>query len=106
MRRASSSMSASPDAIQTAMPRATGHPEHRVAVPSASGGNLGCVPTTTVVREAKTAPHKGVRFGFADGGKTFVGIVVAVRKLSPTHVTVEVEVSDSEYARLLGSDAV
>jgi hypothetical protein len=62
------------------------------------------VPTTTVVREAKTAPPVGVRF--SDGGRTFIGIVVAIRKLSRTHVTVEVEVSADDYARLLGTDAV
>ena len=64
------------------------------------------MPTTTVIREAKTAPPVGVRFGFSDGGRTFVGIVVAVRRLSRTHVTVEVEVSADDYARLLGTDAV
>jgi hypothetical protein len=64
------------------------------------------VPTTTVVREAKTAPPLGVRFGFADGGKTFVGIVVAVREMNETHVFIEVEMNDVEYARLLGTDAV
>jgi hypothetical protein len=64
------------------------------------------VPTTTVVRLAKTAPPIGVRFGFSDGGRTFVGIVVAVHKLSRTHVAVEVEVSADDYARLLGTDAV
>jgi hypothetical protein len=47
-----------------------------------------------------------VRFGFSDGGKTFIGIVVAVRPLSRTHVTVEVEVTADDYERLLGTDAV
>jgi hypothetical protein len=64
------------------------------------------VPTTTVVREAKTAPPVGVRYGFSDGGRTFIGMVVAIRKLSRTHVTVEVEVSADDYARLLGTDAL
>jgi len=50
------------------------------------------VPTTAVAREAKTAPPVGVRYGFSDGGRTFIGIVVAIRKLSRRHVTVEVEV--------------
>jgi hypothetical protein len=63
------------------------------------------VPTTTVVREAKTAPPVGVRFGFSDGGRTFVGIVVAVRPLNPTHVAVEVEVTADDYARLHGTDS-
>jgi hypothetical protein len=62
------------------------------------------VPTTTVVRPAKTAPPVGVRFGFSDGGKTFIGVVVAVRPLSETHVSVEVEVSADDFARLLGTD--
>jgi hypothetical protein len=61
------------------------------------------VPTTTVVREVKTAPPVGVRFGFSDGGRTFVGIVLAVRPVDPTHVAVEVEMSVDEYARLLGT---
>lgn len=63
------------------------------------------VPTTTVVRPKATAPPIGVRFGFSDGGRTFIGIVVAVRSLSRTHVSVEVEVSADDYARLLGTDA-
>jgi hypothetical protein len=46
------------------------------------------------------APPVGVRFGFAHGGKTFVGVVVAVRPLSRTHVAVEVEIGDAEFARL------
>jgi hypothetical protein len=62
------------------------------------------VPTTIVVREAKTAPPIGVRFGFSDAGRTFIGIVVAVRPLNPTHVAVEVEVTADDYARLRGTD--
>jgi len=62
------------------------------------------VPTTIVVREAKTAPPVGVRFGFSDRGRTFVGVVVAVRPLNPTHVAVEVEVTADDHARLLGID--
>jgi hypothetical protein len=45
-----------------------------------------------------------VRFGFGSGGKTFVGIVVAVRPLSRTHVAVEVEIGDAEFARLRDAD--
>jgi hypothetical protein len=61
------------------------------------------VPTTTVVRDVKTAPPVGVRFGFSDGGRTFIGIVVAVRPVDPTHVAVEVEMTADEHARLLGT---
>lgn len=63
------------------------------------------MPTTTVVRPANTAPPLGVRFGFSDGGRTFIGVVVAVRPLSRTHVAVEVEVTADDYARLLGTNA-
>lgn len=61
------------------------------------------MPTTTVIRPASTAPPLGVRYGFADGARTFVGVVVAVRALTRTHVVVEVEIGDAEYARLLGT---
>jgi len=74
--------------------------------PSGRVPRLGLVPTTTVVRPKLTAPPIGVRFGFSDGGRTFVGTVVAVHPLSTTHVTVEVEVTADDYARLLGTDAV
>jgi hypothetical protein len=53
-----------------------------------------------VVREASTAPPVGARFGFASAGKTFVGVVVSVRSLSRTHVAVEVEIGDEEFAWL------
>jgi hypothetical protein len=62
------------------------------------------VPTVTVVREMKTAPPLGVRFGFADGGRTFLGSVVSVHPLSRTHVAIEVEVTADDYARLVGTD--
>jgi hypothetical protein len=62
------------------------------------------VPTTIVVRPKATAPPVGVRFGFASGRKTFIGVVVAVRSITPTHVAVEVEIGDAEFARLLGTD--
>ena len=51
-------------------------------------------------------PARRCSFGFSDGGKTFVGVVVAVRKMNRTHVYVEVQMNDVEYARLLGADAV
>lgn len=62
------------------------------------------VPTTIVVRPKATAPPVGVRFGFASGRTTFIGVVVAVRPITPTHVAVEVEIGADDYARLLGID--
>ncbi len=62
------------------------------------------MPTTSVVRPAKTAPPVGARYKFADGKRSFIGTVVAVKVLNATHATVIVELSVDEHRRLVLGD--
>jgi hypothetical protein len=59
------------------------------------------VPTTTVTRLASEAPPLGARYAFADGGRTFSGIVVNVVPLGEKHATITLELTADEHRRLI-----
>jgi hypothetical protein len=68
---------------------------------SGGEGNLVLVPTTTVVRLASEAPPLGRRYAFANGGRTFMGVVAKVAVFGDKHVTLTIELTGAEHRRLI-----
>ena len=61
------------------------------------------MPTSTVIRPASAALRVGDDFTFADGEKTFTGVVVRLTPVPKvkTHVAVVIELDEAEHRRLM-----
>jgi hypothetical protein len=62
------------------------------------------VPTTTVIRLASEVPPLGHRYAFADGGRTFMGVIAKVVPLGEKHVTLTVELTTDQHRRLIDGE--